>query len=69
MKTLTKKKILALAVLAWYHRKKTRNRTIYIRDILRQRDLIGEMRLVKEMENDPEYHFKYFRLVKATIIN
>ncbi|XP_040358651.1 uncharacterized protein LOC121047476 [Ixodes scapularis] len=58
---------LALALLVHRLRRK-RRRSMYIRQIFDKRTVYGEYhRLVQELrERDPEYHFKYFRMTKAS---
>ncbi|XP_050028274.1 putative nuclease HARBI1 [Dermacentor andersoni] len=48
--------------------RRKKNRSLYIRDIFDKRPECGEYHhLVQELRNsDPEYHFKYFRLTKAS---
>jgi hypothetical protein len=53
---------IALAYLV-IKKRKTRTRTKYVREILRRRTELGEFNLVKEMRDDAEYHFRYFRSV------
>ncbi|XP_040356682.1 uncharacterized protein LOC121046487 [Ixodes scapularis] len=58
---------LALALLVHRLRRK-RWRSMYMRHIFDKRTVYGEYpRLVQELrERDPEYHFKYFRMTKAS---
>jgi len=42
---------------------KRRRKREYIRNILRGRANRGETFLYKEMQNDPEYHTRYFRCI------
>jgi hypothetical protein len=63
MDLIAKKKLCAaLAIYHIYRKKMTkRKRSLYIRKILRNRSGFGEMVLVKELADDPTYHFNYFR--------
>ncbi|KAH8009331.1 hypothetical protein HPB51_015272 [Rhipicephalus microplus] len=58
---------IILALLVRRLRRK-RNRSLYIRDIFEKRPEYGEYHhLVQELRHsDPEYHFKYFRMTKAS---
>ncbi|KAH6919742.1 hypothetical protein HPB50_029270 [Hyalomma asiaticum] len=48
--------------------KRKRKRSMYMRPIFDRRPIFGEYHhLVSELRrNDPEYHFKYFRMTKAS---
>ncbi|XP_064487707.1 uncharacterized protein LOC135399901 [Ornithodoros turicata] len=57
-----------LRALLIHRLRRKRKRTMYIRDIFDKRTVLGEYHhLVQELRNDdPEYHFKYFRMTKAS---
>jgi len=56
------KLILKVLLVDKIHRHSMRRkRSMYVRPIFLQRDVHGESFLVRELQEDPEYHATYFR--------
>ncbi|CAG7829909.1 unnamed protein product, partial [Allacma fusca] len=55
-----------LLVLKLRRKRQQRRRALYIRPILSNRIVQGELSLVQELAEDPYYHHRYFRMKKET---
>ncbi|CAG7724498.1 unnamed protein product [Allacma fusca] len=55
-----------LLVIKLRRRRRQRKRGLYLRPILSNRIVQGELSLVQELAEDPYYHHRYFRMKKDT---